>query len=97
MVVVANISIDPLASLPPAALVDPATLGAHYGVSSSTIYRRRCYKPDTLPKAIKLGNRVRWRVADVIDFDERLASTPDATENAEYKKAGKENHDGVEA
>lgn len=94
---VADISIDPLASLPPAALVDSATLGAHYGVSSSTIYRRRCYKPDTLPKAIKLGNRVRWRVADVIDFDERLASTPDATENAEYKKAGKENHEGVAA
>lgn len=93
----ANISIDPLASLPPAALVDSATLGAHYGVSGSTIYRRRCYKPDTLPKAIKLGNRVRWRVADVIDFDERQASTPDATENAEYKKAGKGNHEGVAA
>lgn len=94
---VADISIDPLASLPPAALIDSATLGAHYGVSGSTIYRRRCYKPDTLPKAIKLGNRVRWRVADVIDFDERLASTPDATETPNTRRPARGNHEGTAA
>ena len=42
-------------------LLDAEKLAKHYGVSVSTIYQRRVYKPELLPPSIKLGRSVRWR------------------------------------
>lgn len=36
------------------------------GISVGSVYRRRCEKPETLPPAVKVGNRLRWRT-DTID------------------------------
>ena len=47
-------------------LLDAEKLAKHYGVSVSTIYQRRVYKPELLPPSIKLGRSVRWRVGDVV-------------------------------
>lgn len=52
-------------------LLDAEKLAKHYGVSVSTIYQRRVYKPELLPPSIKLGRSVRWRVGDVVEFDRR--------------------------
>ena len=40
-------------------------LASRWGVSKATIFRRRCYEPDSLPPAVKVGSHVRWREQDV--------------------------------
>lgn len=66
-------------------LLDVAELAKHYGVSESTIYRRRCYHPELLPPFIKIANRVRWRPEDVHAWDEKHVKEyiEDDTENTE--------------
>ncbi|BAQ26580.1 Phage regulatory protein [Bifidobacterium dentium] len=36
-------------------------LAQYLGVSVSAINHKRCYAPDQVPPAIKIGSRVRWR------------------------------------
>ena len=57
-------------------LLDVAELAKHYGVSESTIYRRRCYHPELLPPFIKIANRA-WDEKHVKEYQE------DDTENTE--------------
>lgn len=46
-------------------LLDIDMLAKLLGVSKSTIYRLRCYSPEKVPPAIKIGSHVRWRPSDV--------------------------------
>lgn len=46
-------------------------LADRLGVSTSTIYRWRCYEPDKVPPAFLVGDRLRWRADDVEEWLER--------------------------
>ena len=46
-------------------LLDAEALASYLNVSVSTIFRKRCYAPDQVPPAIKIGHHVRWRQSDV--------------------------------
>jgi len=48
----------------PPALLDVKGLSALTGMSVSTIYRKRSLG-EPLPRAVKLGSAVRWRLPDV--------------------------------
>lgn len=52
-----------------AALLDVRELSAQTGMSVSTIYRRRS-RGESLPRAVKFGNAVRWRQADIDEWVE---------------------------
>lgn len=43
-------------------------LGKLMGLAPNSIYRRRTYMPDTVPPAIKIGNRLRWNAATVDEW-----------------------------
>ncbi|PJM79015.1 helix-turn-helix transcriptional regulator [Bifidobacterium scaligerum] len=49
----------------PRPLLKVSDLAQRYGKSESSIYRLRCYHPEQLPPAVKIGNTVRWRPEDV--------------------------------
>lgn len=40
-------------------------LAKYLGVSASSISHNRCYSPEKVPPAIKIGSHVRWRPSDV--------------------------------
>lgn len=57
-------------------LLFTSDIARRYGKSKSTIYRARCYYPEQLPPAVKVGNRVCWRLEDVEKWEvEHLGST----------------------
>jgi len=49
---------------PTPALIDVRGLSALTGMSVSTIYRKRSLG-EPLPRAVKIGSAVRWRLPDV--------------------------------
>lgn len=51
-----------------APLLDVEALAAYLNVSVSTIFRKRCYAPQEVPPAIKIGHHVRWRQSDVDEW-----------------------------
>ncbi|MBT1171360.1 helix-turn-helix domain-containing protein [Bifidobacterium sp. SO4] len=40
-------------------------LAKRLGISKSTIFRNRCYHPESMPPSVKIGKQVRWRPEDV--------------------------------
>lgn len=54
----------------PVALLTAKELGQQIGMSVSSIYRRRSLG-EPLPRAIKIGSRVRWTQASVDEFIEQ--------------------------
>lgn len=57
-----------------APLLDVEALAAYLNVSVSTIFRKRCYAPQGVPPAIKIGHHVRWRQSDVDEWLGRKAA-----------------------
>lgn len=48
-----------------APLLKTRDIATRYDMTESSVYRLRCYHPDRLPPAIKIGSSVRWRLEDV--------------------------------
>lgn len=56
-------------------LLSPADVAAYLGLSVQTIYNRHS-QGGPLPTCFKVGNRLRFKQADVLDWVESLQSNP---------------------